>query len=377
MADEQYELTDEPRQDAARGSKVIAPEQTKEVAAPLALIAKIEDTADGSVVKALTKLQVSDASLTALRAEVDAELAIYDGSKGAYERLGKLRNKIVRTLRTPVKDELKAAREQAIAFQRLCVAAENAITGFYQEQEGRLKIQEELYEAEVRRQAEEAARIERERVEGLFSQLKAVEWRGNELIVAQMTPEQFDAELKAATAQFEELQAFRKAEADRKAAEEKAAAELAETNRKEAERLAEVAKQQKAEQDKLDAARREQEELNRKALQDIEDRKAAALKEVQDAKDKAAAEEAERQRVLAEQKAAEEAAEKKRLADIEAERLRQLAAPDREKVGAWADKIEAVLKEAPLTIAPPLSTIVVNVHKAIAMGVDHLREQAK
>lgn len=372
MADEkeEYELVSDPKAKPK-------PEEKALVTEPVTVVGTVEDVPAGTIKNALVKLNVTDASLVTLRGEVDAILDKWDGSKASYEAVKSKRNSIVRTLRTPLVNEAKEGREEAIKVQRLWINAEKAVTGFYITEEERLKAKEVEYETKRAKEAEENARVQRERVEGLLAQLKAYEWPGNALIVAQMKPEEFTDELAKAKARFEELAALRKAEVDRKAKEEKEAAELAERNKAEQTRLAKVAEDQKAEQDRLDAAKRQQEAENARALQEIEDQKADALKEIKDAKDKADEEarlakeksdQAERERVEAEKKKADES---------EKERLRDLNAPDREKVLVWADKIDAVLSQAPILSDQALNKAVVTFHGGIMGYAVALRQSAQ
>lgn len=360
--DDQYELGDEPSQQETGPAKVTETLPEKVVT----LIGTVEDVPAGTIKNALVKLNVTDASLAVLRGEVDELLAKWDGSKAMYELFKTKRNAIVRGLRTPVKAEAEAGRAEALAVQRLWIGAEKAVTGFYSAQEDRLKAKEIEYETKLAKEAEEKARVERERVEGLFNQLKAFEWPGNALIVAQMTDEQFTAELAKVKAQFEEVQALRKAEAERKAKEEKEAAELAERNKAEAARLAKVAEEQKAEadriamaqkveQDRLDAAAKAQQEANAKALKDIEDAKAAALKEVQDAKDKAEAERKAAQDEVDRKERERLDAIKKAENEANLEKARAAAAPDIEKLNAWLGRVRAAVDSLPEIKTPEIA----------------------
>ena len=386
MADEQYELTD--------GSKNREPTQVPVV--DTGVLGNIEDLPDGTIKNALAKVNVSSDAVTNLGQKVSGLLEMWTGTgtKDLYDSVKRLRLDI-RTLRVSVEKVAKEGREEAIKVQRFWLSAEKAATAPLNEFEDMLKAKEIQFDTEQTRVAEEKARGERERVLVLFKRLQAVEWRGNELIVAGMTAQQFENELKDATAQFEEIQALRKAEAERKAQAEKDAAELAEKNRVEAERLAkerqrlveEDAKRQaeteKLERDKAAAdiqrqkALAEVEEARQRGMAEVAEAKAKVEREALEAKQKAERQEVERKaetdRVAQAEKDARELAERKALE----ERQRAMAAPDRDKVGVWASKIEAVLKEAPLALAEPLSAIVVGIHRDISVAVDALKEAAK
>lgn len=387
--EEQYELPDNQGQDSAR--PVPSNKSDPMVAKTLqrSFIGTIEDVPAGTIKNALVKVNVTDEKIQEIATQVEAVLVQWTGTgtKEQYDLVKRTRLDM-RPLRVAVQKAAKEGREEANRVRQLWIDAEHAVTDPLIELESRLEGKEKQFEEEQARLAEEAARVERERVLGLFKQLQDVEWRGNELIVAQMTPEQFDAELKAATAQYEELQALRKAEADRIEREAREAAELAEKNRAEAVRLAEEGARQRAAAEQIERDKAEAEAQRQKALAEVEEARQSALAEVAEAKAKAeaeaqaaknlaAAEESARQRALDEQKAAAEAAEVKRQADLELERQRALAAPDREKVSAWADKIEAVLKEAPLSLGPNLSTVVVGIHRDISLAVDALKAAAQ
>jgi hypothetical protein len=386
MADELFEADQESAQSVSQteAAVIASTEAGKELSAPITLVAKVQDVKTGAVSKALADLKITDASLTALRNEVDEALKGYDGSKGQYEALGKLRNRIIRNNKTPTKDALKAAREESLNFQKLVVAAENILVEFYDDQAGRIKQQELMYEAEVARVAEEKAKVERERVEGLFGQLKAFEWPGNALIVAQMTDEQFKEALETSRGHFEEVQAARKAEAERKAQADKDAAELAETNRKEAERLAQVEAGLKAEQARIDAENKatqerlaaEQktaDERNAAALREIEEKKAAGLKEVEDAKaaaleqqrlDKEASDKIERDRSAAEAQAR---------ADEDAKVRAAMLAPDRDKIVEYCRTCGEALSHVPTLTDKGLQDDLDHMVETIRGILDHRR----
>jgi hypothetical protein len=268
MATDQYVLGDEPPGDQGKAVGETLPEVVVE------LVGTIEDVPAGTIKNAIVKIGVTDAALADLRAKVNDALAKYDGSKDAYELVRRIRLDIVK-LRVAVEKEAKEGRAEALAVQRLWLGAEKKVTGFYSEDEQRLADAEFQYTEKIRLAAEEKQRVERERVNALFVQLQAVDWPGNELMVSQMTPEEFGAALAKATETFEAVKAARKAEEDRKIREAQEAEELAERNRKEQERLAEVERKQQAERDRLAAEQKAAEERNAAALREIEEKKAA------------------------------------------------------------------------------------------------------
>lgn len=400
MADEQYELTDEPKGPDTQDGQPSAPVVDKSI------LGEIQDVPAGTIKNALVKVGISDEVLIGIRQKAKTLLSTWTGTgtKEQYDAVKRFRLDI-RPLRVAIEKAAKEGREEAIKVQRLWLDAQKVATTPLTEVEDQMAAKESIYEAEVQRVADEKARVERERVMALFAQLQAVEWRGNELVVAQMTPEAFESELKAATAAFEEVQAFRKAEAERKAKEEKEAAELAERNRLEAVRLAEVqaeqdrkAAQQRAEAEKLERDKAEAEAQRQKALAEVEEARQKAWAEVAEAKAKAereareAKEKADREE--ADRKAAAEAAEVKRQADLaqaeadrvaeqkrleaeaEAERQRVAAAPDREKLAIWGGKIADVLKEAP-RLTGELEAFVVGIHRDISIAIDAVLEASK
>ncbi len=366
MPEEQYVLNEDAGTKAQQAPDDKLPEVVVE------LVGKIEDVPAGTIKNALVKLSVTDVALATVKAGVLETLAKWDGSKASYEVVKRARLDLV-PLRVAVEKEAKEGRAEALAVQRLWLTAEKSVTGFYADLEAQLAAKEFEYTEVIRKAAEEKARIERERVTKMYDQLKAYDWPGNELICAQYTPEQFESELAKSRANWETVQAAKKAEADRIAKEAKDREEQAEKNRLEAVRLEEVAKGQREAQARLDAQQKA-----------IEDQKAAALKEIQDAKDKdeadrkAAQDEAdrkERERVAAEER---EAAAKKAEADREqreAEETARIAAlaPDKEKVVEWCRTSWTAVSHVPTLADPYLTNAVDTAAKEIDSILTNLR----
>lgn len=299
------------------------------------IVQTIEDVPAGTIKNALVRLSVTDAELAKTKADVKAVLQTWDGTKKSYEAVKRARLDLV-PKRTAIVKEAKAGREEAISVQKLWIGAEKALTGFYSDLESECAEFEEKYLAEERRIAEEKAQKERDRIQALVNQLTPYEWEGNELILAQATPEEFADILAKAKERFEVIEAGRRAEAERKEREEREARELADANRKEAERLAKIAEEQAAAAAKLKADQEAFERRQREAQEAADRAERERLAKIADDERKAreAAEaEAKRLRDAAEAKAKEEAdlAAKK----AEEDRLASLA-PDKEKLEAVA-----------------------------------------
>lgn len=325
-SEEQYELASETKPD------------TKDL--EVQVVQTIEDVPAGTIKNALVRLSVTDAELAKTKAEVKSVLQTWDGSKKSYEAIRRVRLDLV-PKRTAIVKEAKAGREEAISVQKLWIGAEKALTGFYAELESECAEFEEKYLAEERRIAEEKAQKERDRIQGLVNQLTPYEWEGNELILAQATPEEFADILSKAKERFAVIEAGRRAEAERKEREEREARELAEANRKEAERLAKIEADQKAEAEKLRKEREDFERQKREA-QEAEaraerDRLAKIAEDERKAREAAEAE-AKRLKDAVDARAKEEAD----LAAKKAEEARLAAlAPDKEKLEAVARGFES------------------------------------
>lgn len=349
MSNEEYELA----------SEAAAPKPATDLADPN----PIRTLPESLVKNALAKVDATPEKLVELTKKVNDHLATWKGTgtKELFEATKRLRLDI-RPFRVAVEKAAKAGREEANRVRQLWIDAEHEFTDPLDALESLLAKHEDLYTKELQRIADEKARVERERIEGLLDQLKAYEWPGNALVVAQMTPEQFAEELAKAKKTHEELVAFRKSEAERKEREAKEAAELAERNQAEQKRLAEQAAAQKADQDKLDAQRRELEDQKRVAAgqrhaliverlkvygvnveqipdtapwtpEDIE----TAVSRAKEAFEKKQAEEAEVKRQADLAKAQKEADALK----AQQARATELA-PDREKLTAWAEAVRSV-----------------------------------
>ncbi|ADX42572.1 hypothetical protein [Tetrasphaera phage TJE1] len=301
------------------------------------IVQTIEDVPAGTIKNALVRLSVTDSELAKVKSEVKAVLQTWDGTKKSYEAIKRARLDLV-PKRTAIVKEAKAGREEAISVQKLWIGAEKALTGFYAELESECAEFEEKYLAEERRVAEEKAQKERDRIQGLVNQLTPYEWEGNELILAQATPEEFADILSKAKERFAAIEAGRRAEAER---EEREARELAEANRKEAERLAKIEADQKAEAEKLRKEREDFERQKREAQEAAnraERERLAKIAEDERKAREAAEAEANRLKDAADARAKEEA----ELAAKRAEEAHLAAlAPDKEKLEAVARGLES------------------------------------
>jgi len=303
-----------------------------------ALIGTIEDVPAGTIKNALVKLNVTDVELAKVRRTVMDAVQKFDGTKASYEAVKRARLDVV-PLRTSVKKEAEAGLAEAITVQKLWIGAEKAVTKFYADLEALCVAKEDEYEADRRKEAEEAEAKEKARVQALLDKLIPFEWAGNPFEVAQDSPVQFAERLTKAQESFRLIEAGRKAEADRLAREAQERKDAEERNRVEALRLEKVhaetvaaaaklelerqafAKQQREAQETADRAERE-----RLAKIAEGERKAREAAEAETLKLRLEAE--ERQRDLDQAKAAE--IEKVRVAAM---------APDKEKLRAFADKI--------------------------------------
>jgi hypothetical protein len=321
------------------------------------IVQTIEDVPAGTIKNALVRLSVTDSELAKVKSEVKAVLQTWDGTKKSYEAIKRARLDLV-PKRTAIVKEAKAGREEAISVQKLWIGAEKALTGFYSDLESECAEFEEKYLAEERKEADELAAKEKARVDAMLAQLAAYEWEGNELILAQATPEEFAFILSKAKDRFAVIEAGRRAEAERKEREEREARELADANRKEAERLAKIAEEQAAAAAKLKADQEAFERLQREAREAADRAERERLAKIADDERKAReAAEAEAAQLKAEAEERLRAENEARIAKIkeeveakaaEEERSRLAAlAPDKEKLLWFAGELKDLIGERP------------------------------
>lgn len=253
---------------------------------------------------------------------------------------------VVKGKRVEVEKRRKELKADALEYGRKVDTAAKALTELLAPIESHLDAEESAVTQEKQRIAREAEEAKARKLQERVTKMLAVEAPIGAAAIAAMA----DDEFTAALTQFAEAFNARKAEAARIAAEE------AEAKRQEAirmaterealdaerKRLAEVEQKQKAEADRIAAEQRKIDEAKAAEQKRAADAEATRLRAEEIEREKAAA--AERARVetearmkrdaeVAVAKAAKE--EKKRLL---AESLR----PDREKLLAYADAIEAV-----------------------------------
>lgn len=337
---------------------------------------------------------ITDAGIAELEAKFKGLTVAFGDAKG-YAGLVKAIAEI-RTTRTDVEKRRKELKQDALDYGRKVDDAAKTITARLEAIEGPLKDQKDEIDAEVARIKAEKAEAERQRVAGIQEKIAAISAMPalcanataakleDALLIARakiITEEDFgefaaqareamvtainaldmmlDARLaadKAEAARLAEqarIDAERKAEADRVAAESaRLAAERAEFERQQAE-----ARRQQEEADRIrrEAERAEAERLDaeRKAQQAEIDRQAAALRQQQadferkQAEAKEAAERAEAAKLAA----AEAKKEAKAKAEAEAKLAAEIEAarPDRERVISYVRGVLAGLADVPAT----------------------------
>lgn len=234
-----------------------------------------------------------------------------------------------KAVQTKAEEEARIAREKADAEERERIRLENI----------RLKEEAEQKERELAAERERVAKEAAEAAEKARKEREAIELRAKQ-----------EAEAAAAKAKTEKEAIEAKARQEKRLADEKAAKIKAEADRKQAELEATA----KAEREKAAAEARKvaQEALTQ---QEKANREAAEYKKaVEDQATKLAEEKRKAEIALATAKKAEA----DRLAAIEAEKQQQAAAPDKEKIQVFAERVRALL-------IPGLKT-----PKGIALGAE-------
>jgi hypothetical protein len=247
----------------------------------------------------------------------------------------------VKNTRISVEKKRKELKEDALRFGQAVDAEARRITTELVEIESHLEAQEAAVAAEVKRRADEAARIRRERLDARMAALADVRSFLSPALVEPMSDEQFQAELASAAAANrarieKEQEEARAKDAERVRIEQELAAER--------ERLA-------AEQARMDAERRERERLQAEAQAAIDAERRALEQErlrlkVEEEK-RLAAEQARMDERLRLERA--EAARVEREQAAERERIRREAArPTVEQIQSYANKLLLVeLPEVP------------------------------
>lgn len=264
--------------------------------------------------------------------------------------------------RLAIESSAEAAREDANAFSRACVAEQKRLIAIVKPEEDRLQSLQDAYEERVAAEKKAREDAERKRLDMLRDRIADI--RAHAIEIAHCSADEIDAQVRqlvameigedfqelrgqANVARLETLDRLRAMHA--KAVErERAAAELKAAQEAEAKRLADLAAElaaKQAEQAKRDAEERERLAAERAKLE--ADQAAARAAQVE-ADAKAAAErlarEAEQRRIDQERA---EAAEKERQAENEArlQRMRQEAEERAERDRVAAEEAERVRRQ--------------------------------
>lgn len=258
------------------------------------------------------------------------------------------------TLRTGIEaernEQLKAAREHTNNVN----TEAKRVTALVQEIEGPVKKLKADYDAEQKRIKEEAERKEKERTDKINAKIDAFEEAGRNLdgMTAQQLSERL-ALLKDTTPSEEDFEEFHAVAVERL---ESTVARLTVAHSKRVE--FELAEQKRKEEEAKLAKEREELEAERRKLQEERDklkaeREAAAAEEQKEAdrkaKIKAEAERKAREKQIADEAAAKALADKEAAEEAEKQaRLeRELMAPDKDKLYAYASKLDTFIDSAP------------------------------
>lgn len=295
----------------------------------------------------LKALAAKYADVTEIKDDTDYQLV-----KRAHLELG--------GVRVVIEKAGKAARDDANAFAKAVIAEQKRLVGYIQPEEDRLKALRKAVDDEEARKADEARRVEEERIDSIKRLIAEI--RGQAEGLLNSSSEQIASRIKdlenircceEVFAEFTEqameikteiLDQLYHAHDSRKAFEEQKA---------EADRIAAEQAARQAELDRQAEEQRKREEAARKKLEDEQ----AELRRQQEAIEaekraeeqrKLAAERAEAERVRQEKEALErqqrerEAAEQKRLAE-EAEAARQEALrPEKDRLRDWVLKLRTI-----------------------------------
>lgn len=315
----------------------------------------------------LQKFNVVEANLTAL-AEAGKGLTISGiDDKNGLEAVKKARiaikNERVRITKTG-----KELRDQANAFNKAVLAKEKEYLAIITPTEDALQAEEDKIQAEKDRIERERVEAEQKKVHDRINQLSSFGFVVDYSRAIAMTDEQFTEELASAKASHEAEEARKVQEAEAARIE---AARLAEEKAKQDAQALELKKQQDAiaeERRKIEEEKRAIElrrELEEKAAAD---RKAAQERHEQELKDA----EAKRLRDIE----AAKMAEQERIEKAAAEARRQAAlAPDKDKLKALADQIDAL--ELPSLSMPDAEAITANVRGLLTKVSAYIREKTE
>jgi hypothetical protein len=338
------------------------------------------------ITKELMQFQITDTAIAELKDRyMGLKIKGLDDKEG-FELVHRARID-VKNRRVEVTKTGKSLRAEANAYNQAVLKEEKRILCL-------LEPIEEHLEAEERRVTEEKERIKAEaleaekrritaRVDALFALGMTFNGIGYNYLCVSITQ---DMMIKATDEQFGNF-CTRIAEA--KEEEEKRLAEIEKTRKEEEVRISKIAEEQAEEKKRLDAVAKEQADKEAK-IKAEEDRIAAEKKAVEDAKIK---EEDDRRRAEELEKAKAEAAEKAKAEEIrrreeeerkraereakaEAARVRKEARrPDREKLMALADTIDAI--PLPVLKTEEAQEMMVDIASNISQLTDNLRKKAE
>lgn len=225
--------------------------------------------------------------------------------KEGYERVHKAQMKL-REVRVDIEKKGKAAREDALAYQKAVIALEKDLIAITEPVESALKAEKERIDAEKERIKKEAEEKEAARVQALVDKLAAVGFVANPFGIATMDAATFEALLA------EKTEAFRISEEARLAAEAKAKADAEELEKLRSEKAAMEEEKRKIEEEKAKIQREKELEAATKAAAE------KAAKDTEERLKREAEEKAKQEAELAAKAEAEKKAAEERLAKEQA-----------------------------------------------------------
>jgi len=318
--------------------------------------------------QALEKFTLTDAAI-AMMAEQFLPLKINGvEDKVGYSRVREARL-IVKSKRVEVEKVRKELKEDSLRYGRIVDAEAKRITSLLEPIEKHLLYEENQINTEIEKIAEEKERKQKEFLQNRVDAFLKYDSVSRDLMsLAQLSEEDFQKELECAKFEFEEKQK-RLAEIE---AEKRAEAERLKI---EAERQAKIAIEQRAAQEKIDAERKAIEDEKRaieeqKLQEEAEKKRQLELEQTR-------IEAAEKARIETEERIKRERFEKmeqERLAKEEAENLEALR-PDKEKLLRFAAELANI--KLPTLTTKEATIILQQVQASLISIIDFIEKSAE